>query len=100
MVGHSYICYAPLLVGATTIVFEGKPVGTPDAGTFWRVIAEHGVGSFFTAPTAFRAIKREDPGGRAGRRTTTFRACATSSSPASGPIPTPSSGRGASSGCR
>jgi propionyl-CoA synthetase len=63
VVGHSYICYAPLLVGATTIVFEGKPVGTPDAGTFWRVIAEHGVRSFFTAPTAFRAIKREDPGG-------------------------------------
>ena len=63
VVGHSYICYAPLLVGATTIVFEGKPVGTPDAGTFWRVIAEHGVGSFFTAPTAFRAIKREDPAG-------------------------------------
>jgi propionyl-CoA synthetase len=63
VVGHSYICYAPLLAGATTIVFEGKPVGTPDAGTFWRVIAEHGVRSFFTAPTAFRAIKREDPAG-------------------------------------
>ncbi|WP_114966047.1 propionyl-CoA synthetase [Alkalilacustris brevis] len=64
VVGHSYICYAPLIHGATTIVFEGKPVGTPDAGTFWRVIAEHGVVSFFTAPTAFRAIKREDPEGR------------------------------------
>jgi propionyl-CoA synthetase len=64
VVGHSYICYAPLLVGATTVLFEGKPVGTPDAGTFWRVIAEHGVRSFFTAPTAFRAIKREDPEGR------------------------------------
>ena len=63
VVGHSYICYAPLLVGATTVVFEGKPVGTPDAGTFWRVIAEHGVRSLFTAPTAFRAIKREDPAG-------------------------------------
>jgi propionyl-CoA synthetase len=63
VVGHSYICYAPLLAGATTIVFEGKPVGTPDAGTFWRVIAEHKVKSFFTAPTAFRAIKREDPKG-------------------------------------
>jgi propionyl-CoA synthetase len=62
VVGHSYICYAPLIHGATTVVFEGKPVGTPDAGTFWRVIAEHGVRSFFTAPTAFRAIKREDPG--------------------------------------
>ena len=64
VVGHSYICYGPLIVGATTIVFEGKPVGTPDAGTFWRVIAEHRVRSFFTAPTAFRAIKREDPEGR------------------------------------
>ena len=63
VVGHSYICYAPLLVGATTVVFEGKPVGTPDAGTFWRVIAEHGVRSLFTAPTAFRAIKRDDPSG-------------------------------------
>ena len=63
VVGHSYICYAPLIYGATTIVFEGKPVGTPDAGTFWRVISEHGVKSFFTAPTAFRAVKREDPGG-------------------------------------
>ncbi len=63
VVGHSYICYAPLTHGNTTIVFEGKPVGTPDAGTFWRVIAEHKVASFFTAPTAFRAIKREDPAG-------------------------------------
>jgi propionyl-CoA synthetase len=63
VVGHSYICYGPLIAGATTIVFEGKPVGTPDAGTFWRVISEHGVKSFFTAPTAFRAIKREDPAG-------------------------------------
>jgi len=63
VVGHSYICYAPLIYGATTIVFEGKPVGTPDAGTFWRVISEHGVKSFFTAPTAFRAVKREDPKG-------------------------------------
>jgi len=63
VVGHSYICYAPLIAGNTTIVFEGKPVGTPDAGTFWRVIAEHKVRSFFTAPTAFRAVKREDPKG-------------------------------------
>ncbi|NNU81319.1 propionyl-CoA synthetase [Halovulum dunhuangense] len=63
VVGHSYICYAPLLVGATSILFEGKPVGTPDAGTYWRVIAEHGVRSLFTAPTAFRAIKRVDPEG-------------------------------------
>jgi len=63
VVGHSYIVYAPLLHGATTILFEGKPVGTPDAGTFWRVISEHGVKAMFTAPTAFRAIKKEDPEG-------------------------------------
>ena len=63
VVGHSYICYAPLIHGNTTVVFEGKPVGTPDAGTFWRVIQDHKVRSFFTAPTAFRAIKREDPKG-------------------------------------
>ena len=63
VVGHSYICYAPLIHGNTTIVFEGKPVGTPDAGTFWRVISEHKVRSFFTAPTAIRAVKREDPNG-------------------------------------
>ena len=64
VVGHSYICYAPLLHGATTIVFEGKPVGTPDAGTFWRVIQQHKVSALFTAPTALRAIKREDPDGK------------------------------------
>ncbi|MBV1904229.1 MAG: AMP-binding protein, partial [Marinosulfonomonas sp.] len=63
VVGHSYICYAPLIHGNTTIVFEGKPVGTPDAGTFWRVIQDHKVNALFTAPTAFRAIKREDPKG-------------------------------------
>ena len=63
IVGHSYICYAPLIHGNTTLVFEGKPVGTPDAGTFWRVISEHKVSNFFTAPTAFRAIKRMDPKG-------------------------------------
>ncbi|WP_158968740.1 propionate-CoA ligase PrpE [Chachezhania sediminis] len=63
VVGHSYICYGPLIHGNTTIVFEGKPVGTPDAGTFWRVIAEHKVAAFFTAPTAIRAVKREDPKG-------------------------------------
>nr|WP_319486247.1 propionyl-CoA synthetase [uncultured Cohaesibacter sp.] len=63
VVGHSYIVYAPLLFGATTVVFEGKPVGTPDAGTFWRVINEHKVVALFTAPTAFRAIKKEDPNG-------------------------------------
>jgi propionyl-CoA synthetase len=63
VVGHSYIVYAPLLHGNTTVVFEGKPIGTPDAGTFWRVISEHNVASLFTAPTAFRAIKKEDPQG-------------------------------------
>ena len=63
IVGHSYICYAPLIHGNTTVVFEGKPVGTPDAGTFWRIISEHDVSVLFTAPTAFRAIKRLDPGG-------------------------------------
>ncbi|MCB2226338.1 MAG: propionyl-CoA synthetase [Desulfarculaceae bacterium] len=63
VVGHSYIVYAPLLYGATTIVYEGKPVGTPDAGAFWRVISQHGVKVLFTAPTAFRAIKREDSKG-------------------------------------
>ena len=63
VVGHSYIVYAPLFHGCTTILFEGKPVGTPDAGTFWRVIAEHKVAALFTAPTAFRAIKKEDPRG-------------------------------------
>jgi len=64
VVGHSYIVYAPLIHGCTTVLFEGKPVGTPDAGVFWRVISEHGVVCLFTAPTAFRAIKREDPQGR------------------------------------
>lgn len=63
VVGHSYIVYGPLLHGNTTIVYEGKPVGTPDAGAFWRVISEHGVAALFTAPTAFRAIKKEDPAG-------------------------------------
>ncbi|MDE1173743.1 MAG: propionyl-CoA synthetase [Parvibaculaceae bacterium] len=61
VVGHSYIVYGPLLCGSTSVLFEGKPVGTPDAGTFWRVIAEHGARALFTAPTALRAIKREDP---------------------------------------
>ncbi len=61
VVGHSYIVYAPLIAGATTILYEGKPVGTPDPGAYWRVISEHGVSALFTAPTAFRAIKKEDP---------------------------------------
>ena len=63
VVGHSYIVYTPLLMGCTTVLFEGKPVRTPDAGTFWRVMAEHKVNIFFTAPTAFRAIRKEDPDG-------------------------------------
>lgn len=68
VVGHSYIVYAPLLAGCTTILYEGKPVGTPDAGTFWRVISEHKVAALFTAPTAFRAIKKEDPKGEFVRK--------------------------------
>jgi propionyl-CoA synthetase len=68
VVGHSYICYAPLIHGNTTVVFEGKPIGTPDAGTFWRVIFEHNVRSFFTAPTAIRAVKREDPKGEFAKK--------------------------------
>jgi propionyl-CoA synthetase len=63
VVGHSYIVYAPLLKGCTTVLYEGKPVGTPDPGAFWRVCAQHGVNALFTAPTAFRAIKKEDPRG-------------------------------------
>jgi propionyl-CoA synthetase len=68
VVGHSYIVYGPLLAGCTTVLYEGKPVGTPDAGAFWRVMAEHGVNGFFTAPTAIRAIKRDDPDGEQVRR--------------------------------
>ncbi len=64
VVGHSYICYAPLLTANPTVIYEGKPVGTPDASAFWRVISEHRVKALFTAPTAFRAIKREDPSGK------------------------------------
>jgi propionyl-CoA synthetase len=67
VVGHSYIVYAPLLAGCTTVLYEGKPVGTPDAGAFWRVIAQQKVKTLFTAPTAFRAIKKEDPGGELAR---------------------------------
>jgi len=68
VVGHSYIVYGPLLHGATSIMYEGKPVGTPDAGAFWRVISEHKAVAFFTAPTAFRAIRKEDPEGTFIRR--------------------------------
>jgi propionyl-CoA synthetase len=64
VVGHSYIVYGPLIHGCTTILYEGKPVGTPDAGAFWRVISEHNCSMLFTAPTAFRAIKKEDPQGK------------------------------------
>src|SRR6266849_1895466 len=75
VVGHSYIVYAPLLHGCTSVVYEGKPVGTPDAGAFWRVISEHGAVALFTAPTAFRAIKKEDPQGKhvAGKNLSRFR---------------------------
>jgi propionyl-CoA synthetase len=68
VVGHSYIVYAPLLAGCTTVLYEGKPVGTPDAGAFWRVVTDHNVKALFTAPTAFRAIKKEDPAGALARR--------------------------------
>ncbi len=68
VVGHSYIVYGPLLAGNTSVIFEGKPVGTPDAGTFWRVAADHDVKVFFTAPTAFRAIRRDDPEGELIKR--------------------------------
>ena len=68
VVGHSYIVYAPLFHGCTTLLYEGKPVGTPDAGAFWRVIADHGVCTLFTAPTAFRAIRQQDPEGEHIRR--------------------------------
>ena len=68
VVGHSYICYGPLIAGATTVVFEGKPVGTPHPGVFWRIIQNHRIKSFFTAPTALRAIRREDPTGEWIRR--------------------------------
>jgi propionyl-CoA synthetase len=68
VVGHSYIVYGPLLHGNTTVLYEGKPVGTPDAGAFWRVVSQHGVRTLFTAPTAFRAIKKEDPEGKLMRK--------------------------------
>ncbi len=61
VVGHSYIVYGPLLAGSTTVLYEGKPIGTPDPGAFWRVVSEHGVKALFTAPTAIRAIRKEDP---------------------------------------
>ena len=84
---------APLIHGATSILYEGKPVGTPDAGAFWRVIAEHKAVALFTAPTAFRAIKKEDPDGKLIRANTISRSSARCSSPASAPIRRRSSGR-------
>jgi propionyl-CoA synthetase len=100
VVGHSYICYAPLTFGCTTIVFEGKPVGTPDAGTFWRVIADHKVKCLFTAPTAFRAIKRDDPGGALVGDYDLSSLRIALPRRANAPIPTPSNGRRSSSACR
>ena len=81
VVGHSYIVYGPLIHGCTTVLYEGKPVRTPDAGAFWRVIQDYGVSAFFTAPTAFRAIKKEDPDAHL-RRLTTSPPCARSTWPA------------------
>uniref|UniRef100_A0A8D1UCL4 Acyl-CoA synthetase short-chain family member 3, mitochondrial n=1 Tax=Sus scrofa TaxID=9823 RepID=A0A8D1UCL4_PIG len=68
VVGHSYICYGPLIHGNTTVLYEGKPVGTPDAGAYFRVLAEHGVAALFTAPTAIRAIRQQDPGAALGKQ--------------------------------
>ena len=86
VVGHSYIVYAPLFKGCTTVLYEGKPVGTPDAGAFWRVVSQHKVKVLFTAPTAFRAIKREDPTGEFIRKYD-LSASARSSSPANAATP-------------
>ncbi len=94
VVGPSYICYGPLLAGCTTVVFEGKPVGTPDAGTFWRVVSENKVKALFTAPTALRAIKRDDPEGELVKDTHAHAEDAVSGG-RTGPTLTPSSGRSA-----
>ena len=91
-VGHSYIVYGPLLHGCTTVLYEGKPVGTPDAGAFWRVISQHGVNVLFTAPTAFRAIKRSRIPMGSTSAAMTSRVSGRCSSPESAPIPTRSSG--------
>ena len=100
VVGHSYIVYAPLLVGCTTVLYEGKPVGTPDAGAFWRVVAEHGVKALFTAPTAIRAIKKEDPDGALLGEVRPVARCARCSWPASGSTRRPTTGRASCSACR
>jgi propionyl-CoA synthetase len=92
VVGHSYIVYAPLLAGATSVLYEGKPVGTPDAGQFWRVVQEHGVKSLFAAPTAFRAIKKEDPRGEYAA-TYDLSSLSTCSSPGSASTPRRCAGR-------
>ena len=99
VVGHSYIVYAPLFAGATTVLYEGKPVGTPDAGAFWRVIAKHGVTALFTAPTAIRAIKRVDPEAKLLKRydLSAFRPC---SWPANGSTRRPTTGPARRSACR
>ena len=77
VVGHSYIVYGPLLYGCSSVLYEGKPVGTPDAGAFWRVIAEYKVSAFFTAPTALRAVRKEDPEAQASASHTTSRSLRT-----------------------
>ena len=97
VVGHSYIVYAPLLHGCASVLYEGKPVGTPDAGAFWRVISEHNVAALFTAPTAFRAIAATTP--RATLSATTSPTSAPCSSPASAPTPPRSNGRSIISAC-
>ena len=99
VVGHSYIVYAPLLHGCATVLYEGKPVGTPDAGAFWRVCAEHGVVALFTAPTAFRAIRKEDPDAKL-LATYDLKNSARCFWPASAPIRRPSNGRNKCSRCR
>ena len=99
VVGHSYIVYAPLLHGCASVLYEGKPVGTPDAGAFWRVISEHNVAALFTAPTAFRAIRRDDPEGHHSSENTISRNSARCFSPASAPTRRRSNGRSIISAC-
>jgi acyl-CoA synthetase (AMP-forming)/AMP-acid ligase II len=100
VVGHSYIVYGPLFHGCTSVLYEGKPVGTPDAGAFWRVIAEHGVCTLFTAPTAFRAIRQQDPTRANTSSATTWLASVHSSSPGSAAILRRCDGRSRSWACR
>ena len=100
VVGHSYIVYAPLLHGCATVLYEGKPIGTPDAGAFWRVVEEYKVAAFFTAPTALRAVRKEDPHATLLQPYSIALAAHACSSPASAPIPTPSPGPSTCSRCR